>query len=356
MLQLQWIAEGGSQVGVPVPVVARRPEADWAVGRGVAAASLLAVGLTPSAVSVVPRLSRSRSWSASRCRTWARGRCRSRCRPTAAGLPTAGRAEPRRRRSAARSVDAAGAHRRQHHHAAVLVAGQPLHRVLSGWEAEEGGRLRRAFPDRLRHADSHWRRHVEQRRRDAVLRRGRHPSRARRGRAADGDHGAGSSLKRKPSISRHSSCPTAGTISSWLVSAESGIYVGSIDSKERKRLLAAESGPLYAAPGYLLFNRGGTVFAQPFDADTLELSGEAGPRRGRRSHLGAGHECEPQPDPHGQLRRFSGRRARLSNRWRGSQCDRRRRRTAVALLDRSERRAERPGGNRRDVRGRGSVA
>ena len=58
------------------------------------------------------------------------------------------------------------------------------------------------------------------------------------------------------------------------VAAESGIYVGSLDSKERKRLLAADSRPLYAAPGYLLFNRGGTVFAQPFDANKLELSGE----------------------------------------------------------------------------------
>jgi Tol biopolymer transport system component len=58
------------------------------------------------------------------------------------------------------------------------------------------------------------------------------------------------------------------------ISAESAIYVGSIDSKERKRLLAADSRPLYAAPGYLLFNRGGTVYAQPFDAGTLELSGE----------------------------------------------------------------------------------
>jgi Tol biopolymer transport system component len=59
-----------------------------------------------------------------------------------------------------------------------------------------------------------------------------------------------------------------------VVAAESGIYVGSLDSKEKKRLLAAESRPLYAAPGYLLFNRSGTVFAQPFDANTQELSGE----------------------------------------------------------------------------------
>ena len=81
--------------------------------------------------------------------------------------------------------------------------------------------------------------------------------------------------RRRPSIWRRISCPTAAIICSWRYRRpESAIYVGSIDSKERTRLFAAESRPLYAAPGYLLFNRGGTVFAQPFDADTLELSGE----------------------------------------------------------------------------------
>ena len=55
----------------------------------------------------------------------------------------------------------------------------------------------------------------------------------------------------------------------------SAIYVGSLDSKERTRLLATESKAVYAAPGYILFNRGGTVFAQAFDPDKLALSGEA---------------------------------------------------------------------------------
>ena len=36
----------------------------------------------------------------------------------------------------------------------------------------------------------------------------------------------------------------------------------------------SESRALYAAPGYVLFNRGDTVFAQAFDADSLKLSGE----------------------------------------------------------------------------------
>jgi hypothetical protein len=58
------------------------------------------------------------------------------------------------------------------------------------------------------------------------------------------------------------------------IGQESAVYVASLDSPERARLFAAESKPFYAEPGYILFNRGGTVFAQPFDADALALTGE----------------------------------------------------------------------------------
>jgi Tol biopolymer transport system component len=57
----------------------------------------------------------------------------------------------------------------------------------------------------------------------------------------------------------------------------SAIYVGSLDSKERTFLLNATSNPVYVPPGYLLFNRGGTLMAQPFDAARMQLSGEAVP-------------------------------------------------------------------------------
>ena len=60
-------------------------------------------------------------------------------------------------------------------------------------------------------------------------------------------------------------------------SQNSGIYVGSLDSKDTKLILKAHSSPLYAPPGYLLFNRAGTLLAQPFDADRLELKGDAIP-------------------------------------------------------------------------------
>ncbi len=57
-------------------------------------------------------------------------------------------------------------------------------------------------------------------------------------------------------------------------SNESAIYVGSLDSSDRTRLLASTAKAVYAEPGYLLFNRGDSVFAQAFDADSLTLSGE----------------------------------------------------------------------------------
>ncbi len=57
----------------------------------------------------------------------------------------------------------------------------------------------------------------------------------------------------------------------------SSIYVGSLDSKETKRLFSADSGAAYSPPGYLLYVREGTLMAQAFDAERLELRGEAVP-------------------------------------------------------------------------------
>jgi Tol biopolymer transport system component len=63
-------------------------------------------------------------------------------------------------------------------------------------------------------------------------------------------------------------------LSGFTTPGNNAIYVGSLDSKEKTKLLNAQSMPAYAAPGYLLFHRAGTLFAQPFDADDLALSGE----------------------------------------------------------------------------------
>src|SRR5207248_1489919 len=66
----------------------------------------------------------------------------------------------------------------------------------------------------------------------------------------------------------------------WTRSAENsagGIYVGSLDSRETKRLLPDHSNAAYVAPGYLVFHRGGQLVAAPFDASALAVTGEAIP-------------------------------------------------------------------------------
>ena len=56
-----------------------------------------------------------------------------------------------------------------------------------------------------------------------------------------------------------------------------GIYVGSLDSKDTRRLVSTESNAVYAPPGYLLFVREGMLLAQPFDDKELQLAGEPFP-------------------------------------------------------------------------------
>ena len=57
--------------------------------------------------------------------------------------------------------------------------------------------------------------------------------------------------------------------------ANTGIFVGSLDSVEMKHFVTdADSNALYAPPGFLLSMREGSWFAQEFDAENLELRGE----------------------------------------------------------------------------------
>jgi Tol biopolymer transport system component len=63
-------------------------------------------------------------------------------------------------------------------------------------------------------------------------------------------------------------------------SGDSTIYVGSLDGGEPKVLLRNESNAMYAPPGYLLFLRQETLLAQPFNANKLQLAGEAAPLAG----------------------------------------------------------------------------
>jgi Tol biopolymer transport system component len=52
------------------------------------------------------------------------------------------------------------------------------------------------------------------------------------------------------------------------------IFAGSLDSKNATRVLGVGSNAGYADPGYLVFHREAAVYAQPFDAGRLSVSGE----------------------------------------------------------------------------------
>jgi Tol biopolymer transport system component len=59
-----------------------------------------------------------------------------------------------------------------------------------------------------------------------------------------------------------------------------GIFAGSLDSKDRTKIVAAESNAAYTAStsstGHLVFLRDNAVFAQPFSTKTLAVAGEPG--------------------------------------------------------------------------------
>jgi hypothetical protein len=55
--------------------------------------------------------------------------------------------------------------------------------------------------------------------------------------------------------------------------ANNGIYYASLDGRENRMLIRSQSNGIYAA-GFLLFNRGDQLMAQPFDPDKGTLSGE----------------------------------------------------------------------------------
>jgi len=53
-----------------------------------------------------------------------------------------------------------------------------------------------------------------------------------------------------------------------------GLYVGKLGSVERQKVLSISTNALYAPPGYLLFGRGDALMAQPFDVGRMEIRGE----------------------------------------------------------------------------------
>ncbi len=67
----------------------------------------------------------------------------------------------------------------------------------------------------------------------------------------------------------------------YLVNGEkpedSAYWIGSLDSNERKLLAPAQTLVTYTPPGYLLFARERTLVAQPFDAKAMKMTGEPVP-------------------------------------------------------------------------------
>jgi eukaryotic-like serine/threonine-protein kinase len=56
--------------------------------------------------------------------------------------------------------------------------------------------------------------------------------------------------------------------------AKRAVMAGTLGSKEKTRVVAAESNAVYAKPGFLLLHRGNAVYAQPFSLKKMTLSGE----------------------------------------------------------------------------------
>src|SRR5262249_3260110 len=52
------------------------------------------------------------------------------------------------------------------------------------------------------------------------------------------------------------------------------VKVGSLDGGQGRDLLDADSGPIYADPGYLVYQRNRNLVAQRFDAGSLRLEGD----------------------------------------------------------------------------------
>jgi Tol biopolymer transport system component len=275
MIQLQWIAEGGTQVGIPVPVAASHKNQDRMVWAALAAVSVLAVGMAPST------LARFRSApEPEEARFLASGF------PTAAATPLSISPNGRWLVMAPGGTVANG------------VVGLSLNAVLPQllvkdnnvtqpfWSPDsrslayfEEGRLKKSeisggpaqnvceVTNPI--AGGTWNSE------GVILFSG--AGLIYRVSAAGGQPAAITALDKSKQETDHLGpyfLPDGRHYLFLAVAAESAIYLGSLDSKDRTRLFAANSKAIYAAPGYVLFNRANTVFAQPFDANKLTMTGE----------------------------------------------------------------------------------
>jgi tRNA A-37 threonylcarbamoyl transferase component Bud32 len=273
--QLKWIAEGGSQIGVPVPVAARRQKRDRAIWAAVAIAAVVVVALTPYVLTSLrpapePEMARF----------------------TVSGLPQAGAVPISISPDGRWIVGSEGGAGSRGVIGRSLASVTPQRFVANNnitqafWSPDsrsiaffEDGRLKRAEisggpAQNICETSGNigggtWGR-------DGVILFASGGV-IQRVLAAGGQPTPVTTLDEKARETEHAGpffLPDGRHFLYLAVSAESAIYVGALDSTERTRLVAADSKPAYAAPGYILFNRGTAVFAQRFVPDKLSLDGE----------------------------------------------------------------------------------
>ena len=165
----------------------------------------------------------------------------------------------------------------------ILVARQPFHRFWSAGQAQDGRRVwwtcHRAcdFSSQGRHGGGEVRRgHVGHRWHHCVravpVRRA--VSRFSIRRTGDG----GYDDRRQRSGQRAHRWPQflpdgRRFLFSIIGTDRSGLYVGSLDNPTQTPIADVGARALYVSPGYLLFTRGATLMAQPFDSRSLRLTG-----------------------------------------------------------------------------------
>ena len=85
---------------------------------------------------------------------------------------------------------------------------------------------------------------------------------------------------------------------------DTAVYVGSLDSKEVKRVLTEQSQAIFSG-GYLLFGREGNLLAQRFDLDKLEVSGKPSPVTGNIDFHASGAFTFFAASPNGRALTYS---------------------------------------------------
>lgn len=94
--------------------------------------------------------------------------------------------------------------------------------------------------------------------------------------ATGGDPVAVTRLKAPDQISHNFPCflPDGRHILYYAWGEDTGVHLASLDTGETKKLFHADSPAIFARPGYLLFLRQASLFAQPFDDRRGELAGD----------------------------------------------------------------------------------